>query len=332
MIRRPTARRPGATLLEVLIGFGILGVAVTSVITLFPYSALTLADAMKSDRTTTAAVSADAVLRDEHKRYVVEMGEAKTQEQYHWLMDNPNSLLPAPGRTVPAGFYGSTEPSFPVYLDPMGVVAGRGDVGGAGMIPRTILRSITEQPAAYQQKLALRFCSLMDGLKYNEDGTVPGSPTYDMRDMRYNFAWMLQRPSNRDRYTVRQQVVVYDRRTHLHAPPESEVACIGTLTPGETFVTLANVPATTELRKGHWILDAGNNALGLRHAEFYRIVSATDTGNGTYTLEVHKPAVRLDDGAATFGAARGPFNAVVVIIPAVADVFERPLLTAGLGP
>lgn len=316
MIRRPTTRRPGATLLEVLIGFGILGVAVTSIITLFPYSALTVADALKNDRTTTAALSADATIRDLHKRYVVEPGEFRTQEPYFFAMDNP----PAGTTLAPVSAL-STEPSFPVYVDPMGVVAGRASVGGVNTITRVNLLSIIQSPDP--RKLALRCCSLMDGLKYTEDGAVPASPNYDLRDLRYNFAWMLQRPSNRDRYTVRQQVIVYDRRTHLYAPPGSEAAYAVTLTPNST--TIFGVPGTAEIRRGTWVMDAGNPGAGIRHAEFYRVLSATEAANGTYTLEVHKPVVRLDGQPVSFGTW-------LVVIPAVADVFERPPLTAGTGP
>ncbi len=53
-------------------------------------------------------------------------------------------------------------------------------------------------------------------------------------------------------------------------------------------------------------------------------MSVTDTGTN-YTLEVHKPIVRSD-------GLTGSYTANLVVLPAVADVFERPLLTAGTGP
>jgi hypothetical protein len=342
MLRRSvTRRRSAATLVEVVIGFGILGVAATSLATLPIFSAITVSNAMKEDRTTTAALAADSLVRDWHKKYVVEPGDSRALEQYHYLMDNPQLPLPTnPAVPMPPVPTNSTMPSYPVYLDPMGVAALRGDVGGVGMVPRTTARVVLEQPAAAQQRAALRFCSLLDGLKLNEDGIVapPPAPTYDMRDMRYNFAWMLQRMSNRDRLTVRQQVVVYDRRVHLYAPPGSEAAYTASFNPGDTQIV--GIPATAEVRKGTWVLDVGysppappapappNQAdptLGLRQAEFYRVVSVIDNGTGYYTLEVHKPIVRSDKSTAAY-------TGVVIVIPSIADVFERPPLTAGFGP
>ena len=72
MIRRSTRRRPGLSLMEVLIGFGIIGIAIPAVITLYPYGAYTLSQAFKDDRTCTCAVTADGLLRDIHTRNVVE--------------------------------------------------------------------------------------------------------------------------------------------------------------------------------------------------------------------------------------------------------------------
>jgi hypothetical protein len=204
----------------------------------------------------------------------------------------------------------------------MGIAAGRGAVGdsGAAMIPRVTFGFIQGQTNA--STMALRVASQLDALNYTGDGAVQSG--FDMRELRYNIAWMLQRPSNQDRYTVRQQVIVYDRRVHLYRPPGSEALYAGlTLNPGDT--TIVGMPTSAEIRRGSWILDAGNPTGGLLQAEFYRVISATDQGNGTYTLEVHKPIVRADGQTAAYATN-------LVVIPAICDVFERPLLTAGTGP
>ncbi len=320
----PAPKRRGATLLEVLIGFLILSVGAVSVFTLFPFAALTVSFAMKDDRTTTCAITADAIIRDTH-RQVVEAGDTGTTEPYHHLMDNPGDFARSPtgaASGLPPLTKLDSGPSYPVYVDPMGNVAGRGAVGdfGAARVPRVTLGIVLNQPATVQQAFSQRLCSQMDGLSFDENGVV--QPGVDMREMRYNFAWMLQRPSNRDRFTVRQQVIVYDRRAHLYAPSGSEVVSgrgAVTLTPGETTIT--GVPLNFELRKGSWVLDAGDPEGGvLRHAEFYRVVSINEVA-GSYTIEVHKPVTRPD------GLPNG-YNARLVFISAIADVFERPLLTA----
>jgi hypothetical protein len=335
MIRRPHTRpaRRGATLLEVLIGFMILGIGALSVYSLFPFSALTVSFAMRDDRTTTCAIIADGVLRDSHRRYVVEPGEGATAEPYHWLMDNPmNGAYGYPAGAVTASpplanlpvlLPTDDVPSYPVYLDPMGAAANRRAVGdnGNARLARATLRMILELPPAQaylQAPLAQRLCSQMDGLSFDENGAVTGP---DVREMRYNYAWMLQRPVNRDRFTVRTQVVVYDRRAHLYAPPGSEAMQNASFVVGDTTIT--NVPITMELRKGSWVLDAGNAEGGLRHGEFYRVVSLVDNGT-SYTLEVHKPI-----SSPHLLAAGTAYTGRLVSIPAVVDVYERPLLTAG---
>jgi hypothetical protein len=329
MIYRPTRRRPGTSLVEVLVGFGILGIGVTSVITLFPFSALTLGQALRDDRTTTCAIMADGQISSVHRTNVVERGDNGAIEEYHWFMDNhqlgkptvpANSSLP----TILTGKESS--PSYPVFVDPMGVAAvGNRPVGDNGetLIPRCSLSLIQGD-----QSLALRYCSLLDSYTFNDDGNASAQ-----REMRYNFAWMLQRPVNRDRFTVRMQVVVYNKRVHLYSPPGSEAVYTGVqFIPGDTQIT--NVPTTANVRKGMWVMDGtigiDNGGRQIRHGEFYRVVSVTDVG-GTYTLEVHKPVARPDG---LISASRpldyAYSNGSLVVMPAVVDVFERSNLTAAV--
>jgi hypothetical protein len=340
MTRRPPTRRPAAALLEVLIGFGILGIAVTSIITLFPFSAITIGNALKDDRSTTCAVCADAFLHDYHQHYVVEPGTAGTTitEPYFTSMDSgpagATAVSATAGDMTNAASALVPTPGYPVYLDPMGVQAGQpatvGDTAGLTSIPRVTLQPTTAS-FALQNPTPLRLASQLDGLTYTSDGFVQGA--YNMREYRYNVAWMLQRPSNRDRYTVRQQVVVYNRRAPLYAPAGTEAVssnAANVLTPGATtFPIYVGTQPTAEIRRGTWILDASTPAAGVYHAEFYRVVSVTDNSasNGTYALEVHKPVVRLDG---LTGAANA-YTGTLVVMPGVCDVFQRPALTANLG-
>jgi hypothetical protein len=372
MIRRPTARRPGLSLMEVLVGFGILGIGVTSVITLFPFSALTLGQAMRDDRTVTCAVTADHQLREIHFRNVVDREQggpknskgkqppAPASEPYFARMDDGGNQPGLPA--LPASFTG---PSYPVFVDPMGMFARGGIVGDAQLtrITRVNLKFINDYaaqlpaPTPPANLLALRFCSQMDGLNFKDDGSVDLTKLAEVRELRYNWLWVVQRPVNRDRYTARMQVVVFDKRTHQYAPSSAETELfvrstgnpatqsppLVAFTPGDTVIT--NVPATAELRKGGWVMDAGNiylfgndpnriNVVGvpapsevlLRHAEFYRIVSvSTNPNNGTLSLEVHRPISRPDGGTA-------PYSGMLVSMPSVADVFERPQLTGSTPP
>lgn len=325
MIRTAPFRRSGSSLMEVLVAFGILGIAVTSVITLFPFSALTIGQALRDDRTTTCALIADGQIRDIHRRYVVEQGDQTTEPYYH-VMDNPwypqIPLDTEPLQPLPRD---STESSYPVYVDPMGIFAGRRAVGDNGetRIPRVNLNFLQND------RMALRYCSLLDSLSFDDDGQV--QPNFDMRELRYNWAWMLQRPVNRDRHTVRVQVVVYNNRAHQYRPPGSEAVASAFFTPGQTAIV--NVPREADVRKGSWVLDGtlvgteltpnGPAPRLIRNAEFYRVLSVTEVGN-TLALEVHRPITRADGGSL-------PYTGVLVSIPGIADVFEIPPLVGRVG-
>lgn len=320
---RRTTRRVGTSLVEVLVTIGILGIGLTSVIALFPMAAITLGQALRDDRTATSAATADGFIRDIHHRYVVEAGTS-TQEPYFWAMDGATvgGTLALPGLTQ----LSTTDPgpSYPVFVDPMGFavrgVQAVGD-GGATNIPRVTLSMIQLQPAANQPGLALRLCSQLDGLSYDDDGIVisPTTPIPEKRELRYNWLWVVQRPVNRDRYTTSLRVVVFDKRVHMYAPPGLEAVFPGiSFTPGTTSVTIGS---TADVRKGSWIMDGTiipNSTV--RHANFYRVVSVTDNG-GTYTLELHTPITRVDGGTAAY-------TGNVVVMPNVADVYERQMLTA----
>jgi hypothetical protein len=332
MICRSTTRRAGVSLMEVLVGFGIMAIGVTSVITLFPFAALTLGQALRDDRTITCAVTADGFLREHHLRRVVEAEQngAISTEPYHVAFDNPGGGLPPP---LP------NQPSYPVALDPMGYAArsGRTDRDWIGdpltaptamtLVPRRTLSTADPANNLNAIPLSQRLCSQIDGLTYNDDGQVSSNPA-DMRELRYNWMWVLQRPVNRDRYTVRMQVVVFDKRAHLYAPPKVETVLGGALfVPGETAIT--NVPAGTEIRKGSWVMDATIlPAQGLRHAEFYRVVSVTEQANGTVALDVHKPIARPDGLINPAAPWTYQYTGTLVFMPAVADVYERPVMSA----
>jgi hypothetical protein len=175
-------------------------------------------------------------------------------------------------------------------------------------IPRRSLSAVTTP------QYAQRICSLMDGLGYDENG----APTAD-RELRYNWMWVIRRPINQNRSTVDLTVVVYSQRAHLYAPdPGSEQVFTGvTFNPGTTSVTVAGNP---DIKPGAWIMDATVNVLNrptIRYANFYRVTAV----NGG-TLELQSPLKSPSDGL-------GSYNGTLVILRGVANVYQRPMLTAG---
>lgn len=304
--------RTGLTLIEVLTAIFIVGLGVIAILTLFPLGAMRMAQAFRDERSALAAFNADKFMRSYWKLHVV---EAANPDPFFNDFDDPdgsNSLSPA----------APYEPSYPVFVDPMGYVARSGSptqfwVGEpSSHIPRRTLQSIGNNPGA-----ALAFCSLRDSINANEEGTP-----LPERELRYNYLWVLQRPVNANRYVAQMTVVVFDRRAPLYAPPGSEQTYSNILfTPGSTQVDIPGVSRSQlELRPGDWVVDGTiydntQGRPGIRHAVFYRITALADTPGGV-RLELQTPIRTPADG-------RGPYTGTLIILRGVSGVFVRPLLT-----
>ena len=325
-------RRAGTSLIEVLVTIGILGIGLTSVIALFPMAAITLGQALRDDRTATCAGTADGLIRDIHQRSVVEAG-ANSQEPYFTAMDGNQSLNAADCHSLSwadgVNQHHRSRAELPGVRRSDGLLRSQWKVGWRwrrneypaceSEVHQRFRRDISEyrKPA-----LALRLCSQMDGLTYDDDGAVNPLVTPDKRELRYNWLWVVQRPVNRDRYSATLRVVVFDRRIHMYAPPGLEAVYSVTFTPTTTSIT--NVPATADVRKGSWVMDGTmNNATPasatstIRHANFYRVLSVTDLGTtpATYALELNTPIFRIDGGTAAY-------TGTLLVMPGIADVYR----------
>lgn len=322
-------RRPGMTLVEIQVAIFVVAIGLTGVIAMFPYGAKQMGDALTADRTTTHAAAMDGLVRGEWKGKVVE--RAGDNEPYWNALDDPN---PSATGTLPKIPPTSTEPSYPVFLDPMGVV-GRsstnkdwvGDMPAAAngntpftSVPRRNMNLVANSSSPTQ--VALRVWSQADGFGFDEDGRPLANPA-EMRELRYNALAVIQRPVNRDRYRATLKIVVFGGRRHLFYPTGSEAVFNNvTFTPGSTKLQL---PTSADIKKGSWIMD-GTVAGGIRHANFYRVVSATENTAGTYDVELNTPVTRVDGQTAAYT------NGTVVVLAGVLDVFERPALSGGTNP
>ncbi|MBX9622196.1 MAG: prepilin-type N-terminal cleavage/methylation domain-containing protein [Gemmataceae bacterium] len=316
-----TRRRPGLSLTEVLVALFIMGIGAISILTLFPLGALNMASALKDDRTSQAALQADSLLRSYWASDVV--GSPTNPDPFVNAFTDPDASGTADAQ---AG-----EPSFPVVLDPMGFVARSGPaqtwVTGlpASLLPRRNLRMV-ENAGAAKNNLALRTCSLLDGMGFDParggDPYNPDSGVVD-REYRYNWLWVIQLPRVGDSNTATLTVVVFDKRTHLFVPNLAEAGLTATFTPGQSAVTVPTTQGVI-LAKGGWVMDgtilpASPGPL-TRHAQFYRIVSATDDAAGNTVLELDRPVRRLD-------GTTGQYTGTLVVLAGVSEVFERPNLT-----
>ena len=259
-----------------------------------------------------------------------------------------------PAGTLP-NLAGVAGPSYPVFVDPMGWFTPWNSqnpnayqlqwwVGGQYYSRRTLNQVFNQ---SNQLGYSQRICSLMDGFGYNENGTPSASTGALDRELRYNWLWVIQRPDNSNRNTAKMTIVVFDKRAFQYAPGGAEAvfatqypAAFPFFTaPGTAANTIVMQPLLTTIQiptalnvpavqKGGWIMDStylpfGNGFApqGMRHANFYRVVSVTEnTLNGTTDLELQTPIRRLDGGT-------GAYPGTLIYMAGVSDVFERPLLT-----
>ncbi len=114
-------RRPGITLIEVLVAIFIMSVGLLALLTLFPLGALRMAQALQNDRAATAA-SAGANVCDAFN--------IRTDPQYDPAAPTLSLFVtPAP----PSGYppTAQTGPGFPLYVDPYGFTNGSGPLGAS---------------------------------------------------------------------------------------------------------------------------------------------------------------------------------------------------------
>ena len=332
--RHAMPRRSGVTLLEVLVAIFIMGIGLLALLTLFPLGALRMAKAIQDERCAQAAANARAIAVMKNIR-----GDL-----------TPTGLLNPTDGFFNAGGGGNNAdpdgPSYPVLVDPIGWRATAGLlpqqilVGGASNMARRSVSFVTAAPNAAQE--ALQWFTLQDDIDFENalPGAANGPPGWPrfllppppmsfIRDTRYSFAFLCQRPRNADTSIVDASVVVFNKRSlagqaGLSLPeyvyPNSAFN-VGTNTIIISYG--ANVPPP--VGPGDWVMDntyvpsATNPNAASAHGYYYRIVGATDTGGNTLELEVEQPlrgfaanatgtAIILDGVAEVFaiGTARMP--------------------------
>lgn len=327
-------RRPGVTMSEVLVTIFVVAIGLAGVMSMFPFAARQMSDALVSDRATSLSQSTDGLVRGYWKEKVVENNG--NGEPFFDALDNPATAgITHPSfSTLPGPRPG--EPSYPVFLDPMGVF--RGTTNGANwvgdtstIVPRRSMKLVTA--SGNPSNAALRMFSQADGFSWDED-SKPLTNAAEMRELRYNALAVIQRPTNRDKFSATLKIVVFLNRKHQFYPAGSEAVFDATWTPGTTQIQLpaGDPPTGADIKKGSWIMDAGGEVLPatnpktfIRHANFYRVVSATENTPGTYDVELHTPVKRVDGGTL-------PYTAKAVVMAGVAEVYERSPLNGNSQP
>ena len=113
MIRRTT--RAGLTLTEVLVAMFVMALGMISLLTLFPLGAMQIGDALRMDRATQTATSADAILRMHWRHTVIPQvsNGGRPNDPFIWdAMDDPNLVQQQPDPANPGLILNQYVPQF----------------------------------------------------------------------------------------------------------------------------------------------------------------------------------------------------------------------------
>lgn len=273
-------RRPGVTLIEVLVAIFITGIGMLALLALFPLGAVSMAQALRDDRTSSAAAIAENVAL---------------------AFDIRHDPL------VAAKFSGTSQgPSNPVYADPWGVLGGGIDMqGSTGMIiPRVTLSFLSTVQGG-----PFRWSTLQDDITFSPNGFADEStgPKLLQRAGWYTWAYMLQRPDATSDAVVNLSVVVYQKRPINLAPNEYpysvsyplDASGLSSGVVGTNAITLTWNPSPPlsqpqpAIRRNSWLLDmsdltnAGTHT-SIAHGDFYRVINVTEMGGNQVRVELEQ--------------------------------------------
>jgi hypothetical protein len=341
---RTAARRPGLSLLEVIVALFVMALGMISLLTLFPLGAVQMGQALRDARAAETAVQADTHMRIWWQRDVVERPGA--EDPAFAALDHP-SRVTGIDPTHPLGS-GATEAgallptdlvaSYPMMIDPISwqafPVPRRSRLAG-DRFPRRTMGWIDNLPAVQRNAFSFRTATMMDDITFGEDGrpdtTASGQGTPVVRMGRYNWAAVIQRPVNANRYVADLKVLVFDGRPPGVAPADAELVltpAAGSPVGTQQIILTPGAVAPDFLKAGSWIMDGMiDPATNRRNAVWYRIQAIDrDSLPGQLVLDLQTPLVRQ-----VFGPPAPPATTPVAsrfyAFKGLLEVFDRPQLT-----
>jgi hypothetical protein len=308
-------RRDATTLVEVLVAIFVMALGLLTLLTLFPLGALSMAQAIRDDRTAQAAANAAAIAES--------MGLRQDPGVNSAFWNTIHSAMPA-----------ADGASYPVYVDPVGKNLGVSRLGVLNGYSTGIIRqtpAFFDQDPTHYTKQTYRWFSLLDEMIYQKDGNAgtPNSPNVD-RECRYSWAYMLRRPKFSVPSVVDIAVVVYNGRPFSLPLGEAVYGPMAfttnTTNPNNPKIVRLNYTGEKpDIRRGSWILDAtiynpkANPPGPEPHGFFYRVVGVNDAG--TYMELELQNTPRM--GTCSNLADPNTYYGVLVVMENVVEVFEK---------
>lgn len=244
---RHTTRRPGVTLIEVLIATGILAVGMLAIMALFPIGAVSMARAINQNRAADHAANSDAIFRYYWKKAWIDPNgggvRSSAYEAYGYtVIANPGTqgeemipLLDRKQPIVPGAIMTNTQqadiapsasqPSYPVLVDPIGYAtqvsfgpANKLQVSGSAILPARCSLLAAELDVNAPARTRIRLTTLLDDMSWDVNGEPSATTGQLDRGGRYTCAWMIQRPKNNIPHEVRLTVLVFGGRSPTDTP------------------------------------------------------------------------------------------------------------------
>lgn len=231
-------RRPGVTLMEVLIAIFVMSIGLLCVLTLFVLGAQRMATAFKDGSAAQAAICARGLANMKDLRNIKEVTDA-------------------------LGAGADSDPSNPVFIDPIGAVSNGPRLGSN--IDRVSPAGLSDH----------KYFSLLDDINFQRGSGTPKRLAGSFeREINTTWAYMAQRDRKSEPATARLTVCIFQRR--LKAGGETVISN-ATMDPTTNTIAIPRSKENDEIRPGSWVLDASKTA-STTLANFYRITAIREVG------------------------------------------------------
>jgi hypothetical protein len=354
--------------MEVMIATAILAIGTLAIMALFPIGAVNMARAINQNRAADHAQNSDGIFRLYWKRAWLDPNGGGIRSRTDAAMNSNEEMIALLDRQPPINYLlppnipeGSSQPSYPVLVDPIGwrnqlqngaiyqrYVNGLNGPNGPMMLPVRCNLAATPFPGPYTP--TIRNTTMLDEFSFDRNGE-PSALTGQLdRGGRYNVSWLIQRPNNSVADQVNLTVLVFAGRSPTDTPSAetvfSAVAAnyLPLVDPKPKSLTVAYNPnnGTPGFLKGKWIAfttpiqpqPAPPNGTGVQYPafDFYRIAAVTDNG-GTLDVELEQPLRTYDLGTPLGTAlpgwqANGNLNGSVIFFDNLFEVFDRGTVSA----
>jgi len=327
-------KRPGITLIEVLVAIFIMAIGLLALLTLFPLGALRMSQALQDDRTA-ASGNAGANICDTFG--------IRKDPQYDPTVPagTPSLFVTPPTASFLPQDATQSGTGIPIFIDPNGVNSGAGSVLGGpasyatALTPATpgiwrlspstiavanplgIFPAVIPEPGAATTNVAARYFTLLDDMTFLTNGLPDTTTGVIPRGDRYTWGYLLHRsaPSSPSGLVDLQVVVYAGRSTSLPSAENTYAAAGMTQTTSVTLTHPAGLPPT--IRRGSWILDTSYDDQTTItptfsvHGDFYRVISISTIDNSHVNLELQDPISKPSGMSA------------VTVMDNVVEVFKR---------